>query len=416
MRGWLIIAALLAMLVFACELAFPTHLSGSDCPSTCSGSTTLVSCKGTQSPCPLGCTPDPSLGARCLDLQPSGVATPASYTTATADVAWAADAGADVDGGGETIVIDTGSGAITSGTTVLRAAGTGLDSTSGITFTLVDQLDDSRVSTVSPGLGAFGFHSLSIGSNVTVVVKGARAGALLADTDVVIDGLVMLGCNGAVPGPGGFTSDQGPCTGHAGTTSQCGTNPHTGNPIYCYSPGGGAGFATAGGAGAGGTPGGPPFPPLNGGPFALYGGSGGGSGGGGGGALQIVANRTFTMEGAIDAPGCGGGGGGGGGAGGMVVIESPSVNIGSTAIVAANGGSGGTTGGMLGAQPASGAPQAGQGGALLGDPTSGTGGGGSGGGGGSAGRVLLNSLPGSLSIADGGIVSPAPHVGGVIGK
>jgi len=419
--------SVVAAIAVACELAFPTHLVGDGCPSTCAGPNTLASCVDAQTPCALGCTADPALGARCLDLDPSGVADPSSYTNATADTVWNGDADAAADSGAETIVLDTGSGAITRGTTTIRAAGTGLDGPSGITFTLADQLDDSRVSsTTSPGLGIFGFHSLTIGKGVIVVVEGQRAAALASDTDMTIDGLVSAACSGSTPGPGGFAPDDGPCHGGPQTTWQCGTDQKTGQPIHCTSAGGGAGYATAGGAGdvQDGThagAGGPAFPPLDGGPFVLFGGSGGGSGNGaGGGALQLAASRSFALGGSVSACGCAGhsgssgfgGGRGGGGAGGMIVIESPSVQIGATAIIAANGGSGGSVDGVLGAQPANGGAGAGQGGALLGNATSGS----NGGGGGSAGRVVIDSLPGAATIADGGIVSPAPAVGGVTGK
>ncbi len=422
----------------ACELAFPTHESdngGSSvdgggtsgeggvaaCQSTCPApGTTLVSCTGTKTPCALGCKGDPALGARCVDLAPSGVAASSDYTGTTVDVSWTATTG---------YVIDTGSGAIMNGATTIRAPGTGLDGPSGITFRITDQLDDTRIGTSSPGLGVFGFHSLTVGKGTLVSVVGARAAAILVDTDLIIDGTVSARgvCDAGHAGPGGFAHDNGPRVGGPGVAYIC-------NSTQCIGAGGGAGFDTTGGAGDAKdhiSAGGAAFPLFDGGPFVLFGGSGGGSGGGGGGGgggnaglggaggggLQLAANRSFALSGTLDACGCGGRSESGGAAGGMIVVESPSVTLNAGSIIASNGGAGGGFNGAgadgnLSAQQANGSNNGGRGGALQGTATNG---GNSGGGGGAVGRVIVNSLS-PANMPDGGIVSPAPSFGSIVGK
>lgn len=442
---WFFLGAIVALSgVVACELAFPTHeaddgTGGGDggvggggdggvsaCPSTCPApGTTLVSCTGAKSPCALGCTDDPKLGARCRELAPSGVAQPSDYTEATNDVTWGPDAG---------IVIDTGSGGITSGATTIRAPGTGLDAPSGITFRIAAQLDDSRLGAASPALGVFGFRSLKVAAGTTVRVIGTRAAALLTEGDLVVEGMITARatCDAGVPVAGGYASAAGPRPGASGPPYACGVN----NTRTCYAGGGGAGFGTAGGDSdtRNAAKGGAAFPPLDGGTFTLFGGSGGGAGGEdqskgpgsgavpggvGGGALQFGANGSFVLSGVLDACGCGGRGGAGGGAGGMIVIEAPSVKLAPTAIIAANGGGGGAfsnnpVDGLLSGAQAIPSNGGGRGGALSG--AAGPGGNSqSTGGGGSVGRVVLNSLS-TAPLPDSGVLSPAPALGLVTGK
>lgn len=160
----------------------------------------------------------------------------------------------------------------------------------------------------------------------------------------------------------------------------------------------------------------------------------------GGGAVQVWARGQLAVNGAILASGGRGfaaqregGGGGGGGSGGGVLLEATSVNIGSSAIIAANGGSGaegssygwGRDGqnGTVGVSNAAGGSGAnacggygGRGGARAGGSTDGQEGGvesscnvgnlgGGGGGGGSVGRVRINSLS-PCTIAMNARISP----------
>ncbi len=146
-----------------------------------------------------------------------------------------------------------------------------------------------------------------------------------------------------------------------------------------------------------------------------------------GGALQLWARGILSVGGSILANGgrglnsaalISGGGGGGGGSGGAILLEATTLNIGSSAIIAANGGSGaqgtsygwGADGrpGEAGTAQVNGGSGAnvcggpgGKGGARAGSATGGSNGdppgsctnlGGGGGGGGSVGRIRFNAL------------------------
>ena len=120
----------------------------------------------------------------------------------------------------------------------------------------------------------------------------------------------------------------------------------------------------------------------------------GGFSGEGGGAIYLIAGRTITIRGTINASGGGGdpaqatsigGGGGGGGSGGLIGLDAPSIVLEPTAILVANGGGGaggnGAGTGANGAEPdlvAGSFPFVGSGG------TAGPSGGGAGGAGGTA--------------------------------
>lgn len=77
----------------------------------------------------------------------------------------------------------------------------------------------------------------------------------------------------------------------------------------------------------------------------------GGQGGASGGGIYLLTSGSIEITGTIaaggaggrsgPAAGAGGNGGGGGGAGGLIVLHGASINVTSTAIVAANGGGGG---------------------------------------------------------------------------
>ncbi|MFO0586909.1 MAG: hypothetical protein U0441_05195 [Polyangiaceae bacterium] len=149
----------------------------------------------------------------------------------------------------------------------------------------------------------------------TLKASGARVLAIVATTDMVIDGLVDVSAQWEVNGPG-----------HAA--------------IY----GGGYGTASGSGAPAFGTPelipisGGSPGDDQTGGMFGCT-----NKGGGGGGGLELVSCGNVSISGTINA-----GGGGGtcslyigknGGSGGAVLIEGLTVTI--SGGVYANGGGGG---------------------------------------------------------------------------
>ena len=176
--------------------------------------------------------------------------------------------------------------------------------------------------------------------------------------------------------------------------------------------GGGGGFGTNGGTGGNGDDGGAAggrggladsSGTLRGG---CRGGDGGntlhGAGGNGGGAVVIAARDVLTLTGVISAGGAGGGaaqggrsGGGGGGSGGYLGLAGATVNIGSTAIIAANGGGGG--GGSDGTPALAG--QDGQASVTAATPGAGQGMGSSGGAGGALG---IAPKPGIASHRGGG--------------
>jgi hypothetical protein len=306
---------------------------------------------------------------------------------------------------------DTDTGAIT----YVRDAGTGV--ISGIGFR------------VEGGVGIFTFASLQIESPGTTF-SGKNAVALVSATTAVLEGPFDLQgtCMNGAPGPGGgaggvpvSVAAMGPGAGFWGAS-------HGGGG------GGGGGYGAAGGVG--GVPGGAAYGSAALAP--LLGGSGGGggldgptsaTGGGGGGAIQIVAATSVDIGGQINAGGCGGGGGsynlgtngGGGGSGGAILVESPSVLIETSGVLAANGGGGGgssptSTTAPAGANATASATAA-PGGGLSG-PGQGNGGagssfaGGSGnagenpaGGGGAVGRIRINSATGHANIR--GTVSPS---------
>ncbi len=166
----------------------------------------------------------------------------------------------------------------------------------------------------------------------TLKVKGARALVLFAKKKIVVQTLLDVSGDPAVPGPGA-------------TYMYTGSLPVNGGP--------GGSFATTG---AGYEPaaayGEPSLVPLLGG---MTGKRGGSAGGGGGGALQITAGERIEVLGVINAGGGGGvpgqsiyasSGGGGGGSGGGILVEAPTVVISGT--IVANGGGGGGGGGSGG--------------------------------------------------------------------
>lgn len=146
-----------------------------------------------------------------------------------------------------------------------------------------------------------------------------------------------------------------------GTLGFVGREADGGPPAYCSSGiggtlargGGGAGFGT-GGAEGGGSTGvaglGVSLEELSGISVGCPGGAGQGARAPGGGGVQLIATESLQIDGAIFAHGASGlggamvTGGGGGGSGGMIVLDSPSITINNTALIAANGGAGGSGG------------------------------------------------------------------------
>jgi hypothetical protein len=197
-----------------------------------------------------------------------------------------------------------------------------------------------------PSICVVRYGVIHITSTATLTVRGMRALALVADSSVIIDGVLDVGANGAANGPGGGTV-------------------LSGARVFSDAGGGGAGFATAGGAGGstttdggGGLGGGRATDPaivtvLIGGtrPERTIGGGAPASGGGGGAATLIACRGQVSVSGLLDARGGGGTGGGpgtfagshwsgtGGGAGGNVVLQGLSIVV--TGQVFANGGGGG---------------------------------------------------------------------------
>jgi hypothetical protein len=224
----------------------------------------------------------------------------------------------------------------------------------------------------APTLGIFVFGRVFVPATTVIRVVGNAAFVLLSTGDVLVEGVIDGGANGAQSGPGGYDGGpvglpgEGMCPGQPGqSVLTC--------PKGCASGAGGGGLGGSGGVGgevgctisgvavslAGG---------LGGGPCAtaeltpLVGGSGGGGGtplqnvsssspglgGGGGGAIQISSRGLIRIgaQGGILVPGGGGGqttsgGGTGGGAGGAILLECDHLVVYTESFLAANGGGGG---------------------------------------------------------------------------
>lgn len=272
----------------------------------------------------------------------------------------------DFFGAESPVVIDSDSGAISSPAGVIREGGLS-DSATLTSFRVTDQEDGSS-------LGVLSVNDLILPEGVEVRVVGPLPLAIAATGEVQINGTLDVGARGLEPGPGGHAGGapghaaEGPCGGSLGEGID--TCLH-----LCTSGSGGGGHGGLGGAGgpvnyAADLENGPvTYPKTPGGAFCgsaslipLAGGAGGaggafpegwaesspGAGGAGGGAIQIsaVVSIRIGAQGIITAPGEGGetaddAGGAGGGAGGAILLESPSVQIDSSAILAANGGGGG---------------------------------------------------------------------------
>ena len=372
--------------------------------------------------CAWGCVDDPT-PARCGRLMPAGGAVlPSDLDSSSTLIDVVIDSDTNIYGGGGS------AGQITNSVRSSNNSDTTYEEIDGIGYVLRNNV------------GVFRVKSLTI--NATVDIRGPNAVAFVALGDITINGVVDAqgsgsdGCGSGSgvrqPGPGGFAGGQsenpgsGAGGGSAGSSASSeetggGGAGHGGSggsgakaPVHTVAPSGGNTYGNeliatlAGGAGGGG---------------GGSGGNGGGDGGGGGGALQLVAGGTVRIIGAahgINAGGCGGeagsDSGGGGGAGGTILIEAPLIVI-DGAGIAVNGGGGGGTGNSDG-QHGQLAPIGSIGG--VGSGIGGLGGGADaidgqsgsyvsrpGGGGGAAGRVRLNTWDGTVTILNGGFVSPA---------
>jgi hypothetical protein len=202
----------------------------------------------------------------------------------------------------------------------------------------------------------------------TLRVRGTRAFVIVAESDMVISGVIDGNADGAIEGPGGYST--GPGAGGVGD-GDAGS--------YDDSGGGGGGF---GGPGAAGQKSGPTVPgtagPVYGTPelLRLEGGSGGGGlvpacmghpPGGGGGAIQLYARGTITLGGVVMVNGGGGSGGlvcpanglgtsgAGGGSGGAIYVQAALIT-GAGRLLAHGGGGGGASNFNAGAPGGDGQP------------------------------------------------------------
>jgi hypothetical protein len=280
------------------------------------------------------------LGSLCLSAAPTG---PVTLNA----VAGPINSGT-VAAGGCTELIPR-----TSGPALCVIAGTTIDIPAAVTV---------RAFAVNPSTSGTGTNPLVLVATDSITIEGTIDVASHLN-DTLAGGIQALGA-------GARTAVGCAVTGLDGGTGK----PVTGNPDRSYGGGGGAGgsFGTLGGVGGTGgnnnntTPGAPVAgtgtdqlvggcPGGSGG--MGDGGMGGGAGGNGGGAVYLLAGKSITIAGKINASGSGGsaggpgmrssGGGGGGGAGGMIGFEAPKVTIATGAAVYANGGGGASGSGQV---------------------------------------------------------------------
>lgn len=335
--------------------------------------------------CPLGCGSPPDV--HCVQLRASHITD--ETLLPSGDTALHVTTG-------QSVQIDTDTGAITMGATVIRAGGTGT-APGTIGFSV-------QVQPTGAALGVFTVSTLDVDSGATLSAIGARALVILASGNVMIDGAVDVGARGNAAGPGGYAG--GGHRANGGGPSHGGAGENTGIGDVLMSGGGGGGHGGSGGGGGDEHPfccdtangGGGGGTSTDGDGSYLMGGSGGGGGadasnggigGGGGGALQITSLTTIhiTTAGIVRAPGGGAShgdqAGGGGGAGGTIFLESLTIGLDNIVSVTGGGGGGGRSGD----------------GARGTDTTNGAGGGGGGSGGGSGGG---GAAGGSMNGGDGG--------------
>lgn len=362
-------------------------------------------------PCSWSCLSTPD--AHCGKLVPSGGA----VTTADLDPTTLGDT--QINGTSATINTDDGS------ITGVRPAGIG---------SIMNGIDVTQRGNVT----VFRFNKLTVNA-LQLTIRGSRAAALVALTDITINGEVSAqgDCMARAAGPGGGAGGSSKGSGSGSGRGGSGD----GDDNNCTGGGGGADGAD-GGDGGNINNGGSSFGAatiatlVGGGGGGGGGGNMGGDGGGGGGALQLVANGRVTVNGlsplagGINAGGCGGRAGnscgGGGGAGGMILIEAPVIELKSSTLAVNGGGGGGGSGGgngergNLSTSKASGgkggggpgAGNSGGDGGDGGDDDTATGGKApnnnrAGGGGGGVGRMRFNTLSGSIVTSGTTTFSPA---------
>jgi hypothetical protein len=294
-------------------------------------------------------------------------------------------------------------------------------------------------------VGVLAVRSLTIRTGATLRITGSRTLAIVAGGSIQIDGTLDGSANLDVPGPGGLSVGIG--WGGQGTIAANGADSGGGGGGY-GSSGARAADASSGGAIANGGEGGGTYNNATLTQSVEAGSAGGagstsiatspcGLGGGGGGAIQLSAGGSLQMgsSGKVLANGGGGlggcldngaYGGGGGGSGGALFLESPTLTIMNTAVLAANGGGGGAgadgTVGQRGNDGDNGKPSTSvaSGGAGVGSGASGGNGAADntvartgpidtngGGGGGGVGRIVLRAE--SISTT-GSVISPPPNM------
>ncbi len=112
-----------------------------------------------------------------------------------------------VPSGGDDVTLDTDTGEILMGSSVIRAAGEGLDESTGIAFSTVAQ------GSSEPGLGVFSMGSLDVEAGAVLRGVGNNALVLLVGGNVQIDGLVTVATEDDTAGPGGYAGGGGGAVG-----------------------------------------------------------------------------------------------------------------------------------------------------------------------------------------------------------
>lgn len=208
----------------------------------------------------------------------------------------------------------------------------------------------------APSICVMKYRSITIPADRTLTIfdtiapTPGRVVALVADTDLVINGVLDISANGRVSGPGGGYIQSGGGPASQAVVGQDATGAGGAGGRTAGAPGGSK--TLDGGALNGGSQAADPafLAALVGGASAVQIGQGSttepiGGGGGGGGATLVSCRGAVRIGGLIDAGGGGGhpsflaSGGFGGGAGGYVVVQARDVAV--SGQLFANGGGGG---------------------------------------------------------------------------
>jgi hypothetical protein len=280
-----------------------------------------------------------SKGPLGLGFFPSNIA---CALTASAIAAVATDGGVDLSQLGDIDLTPENEPSLTSDTDVCpdpascgsRFAFKGSTNTA-LLYTTARQSNGTKI-------GVYIAKSWTIEKGASLVLYGTLPIALVALTDITVDGIIDGTGNTTALGqtpPGGYPGASGTNTSH-GEGPGGGPGGTNGTP---GAGGGGASFCGKGGPGGGGTSTTETYGTST--LIPLVGGSSGGTqyGGEGGGAIQLVAGGQILVSGTVTAGGAGGNvGSGGGGSGGALLLEAPVVTV--TGVLAANGGGGGSNG------------------------------------------------------------------------